>query len=303
MTNMQNKPFETFSDALADAAEKAGASIQTIHARRRLPASGIAFTPNLILTANHVVEREENLHITTPEGSSYPATLLGRDPISDLAVLDVKESMLHPAEKASKKTRVGQIVLSLGRLGQEGLQASLGVVSATGGPLRTGRGGLLENYIRSDTIPYPGFSGGALVDVAGDVLGLNTSGFTPGSSITIPADFAWSLAQALAENGTIRRGYLGIRSQPVKISTVQSQALGRQQTLGLLLVNVEENGPAAQAGLLVGDILVGLAGLPISDPDELLARLSSSVVGKSIPAEVLRGGQRLEIAVKIGERP
>jgi S1-C subfamily serine protease len=176
------------------------------------------------------------------------------------------------------------------------------VISAVGGPVRTGRGGLLERYLRTDAIPYPGFSGGPLVDTAGRVVGLNTSGLARGASLAIPAGLAWQIAESLARHGSVRRGYLGVRSQPVAIPPAQQKALGRQQASGLLLVSVEENSPAEAGGLMVGDILTGLAGQPLTDPDELLARLTGEVVGQATPVEVLRGGQPTLITVTIGER-
>jgi S1-C subfamily serine protease len=290
------------SDALADAVAKAGASTVMVDARRRLPASGIAYAENLVLTADHVVERDDDIRILLPDGSQLNASLAGRDPGNDLALLRLSGNGAVPAEPAPQAARVGQLALALGRPTPEGIQASLGVVSAVSGPVRTGRGGLLEQYLRTDTIPYPGFSGGPLVDAAGRVLGLNTSGLAHGVSLTIPVALAWQVAEALAQHGHVRRGYLGIRSQPVAIPATQGQALGRQQEVGLLLVGVEDDSPAARGGLMVGDILVGLAGQPVSDPDELLARLDGAMVGKSTPVEVLRGGQALTIKVKIGER-
>jgi len=197
---------------------------------------------------------------------------------------------------------VGQLVLALGRPSPEGVQASLGVVSAIGGPVRTRRGSLLENYLRTDTIPYPGFSGGPLIDASGHLLGINTSGLAPGISLTIPVTLAWGIADALAQHGHVRRGYLGIRSQPVPISAAARQALRREQETGLLLVGVEADSPAASGGLMVGDILVGLAGEAITDPDQLLARLVGTIVGQPSAVEVLRGGQPLTTTVTIGER-
>lgn len=298
----QNNPLVELSEAMAHAVEKAAASIVSVDARRRLPASGIAYSPKLVLTADHVVEREDEIHILLPDGSTVSATLAGRDPGSDLALLRITDGSLVPAEAALEPARVGQLALALGRPSSEGIQASLGVVSAISGPARTGRGGLLESYLRSDTTPYPGFSGGALIDTAGRVIGINTSGLAHGMSLTIPTGTAWGAAAVLAEHGHVRRGYLGIRSQPVALPAAQQKALGRQQASGLLLVGVESDGPAEKAGLLVGDILVGLAEQPVSDPDELLTRLVGSLVGQPIQVEVLRGGQPQTIAVIIGER-
>ena len=302
MSNHDN-PLVVLSDAMAEAVARAGASTVTVDARRRMPASGIAYSSELVLTADHVVERDEEISILLPGGERLDASLVGRDPGSDLAVLRVK-GVLSPAEPAPAPARVGQLALALGRPTPDSLEASLGVVSAAGGPVRTGRGGLLEQYLRTDTIPYPGFSGGPLVDAAGRVLGLNTSGLAPaGMALTIPTALAWQVAQALSSHGRVRRGYLGIASRPVSLPAAGRAALGREQSHGLLLMEVEENSPAAQAGLIVGDILVGIAGSPLSDPDDLLVRLVGDQVGKSVPFDVLRGGQRATIQVTIGERP
>lgn len=302
MTNSPTNPLTELSDAMADAAAKAGAATLMIDARRRLPASGIAYSPDLVLTADHVVERDDDVNIFLPDGSQVGATVAGRDAGSDLALLRLNGANLVPGEPAAQPARVGQLVLALGRPSQEGIQASLGVVSAIGGPVRTGRGGLIERYLRTDTIPYPGFSGGPLIDASGRVLGLNTSGLARGMALTIPVDLAWQVAGSLAQHGSVKRGFLGVRSQPTELPAAQQQALGRSQKSGLLLVGVEDGSPAAQGGLLVGDILVAIAGQPVTDPDELLARLIGSVVGQPTPVQVLRGGQPAIITVTIGER-
>jgi S1-C subfamily serine protease len=290
------------SSAMADAAEKAGAATLLVSARRRMPASGVAIAPDLVLTADHVVERDDDIRILLPDGSELGASVVGRDPGSDLAVLRLERAAAVAAQAAERPARIGQIVLALGRPDAGGIQASLGVVSALGGPVRTGRGGLLEQYIRTDAIPYPGFSGGPLVDGEGRVVGINTSGLSRGASLTIPAELAWKVADTLKQHGRIRRGFLGVRSQPVEVSASQQAALGREQSTGLLLVGVERGSPADAGGLLVGDIIVAIHSQPVSDPDELLALLTGEVVGKPTPVQVLRGGQPATITVTIGER-
>lgn len=297
-----NNPLTALSDSMVAAVEKAGAATVMVNARRRLPASGVAYAPDLILTADHVVERDEDIRIGLPDGSLVSAVLAGRDSGSDLALLRLERPLAVQAQAAPQPARVGQLALALGRPTLEGIQASLGIVSAIGGPLRLGRGGLLEQYLRTDAIPYPGFSGGPLVDAAGMVIGINTSGLARGVSLTIPAGLAWQLAGALEKDGRIRRGFLGVRSQPVEIAPAQQSALGRQQASGLLLVGVEAGSPAEAGGLLVGDIIVAIAGQPVSDPDELAASLVGSVVGRLTPIEVLRGGKPTTITVTIGER-
>lgn len=302
MTRDNENPLTMLSDAMANAVEVGSAVTVLVNARRRMPASGIVYQSGSILTADHVVERDEDIRITLPDGKTLSAEVAGRDPGSDLALLRLSGTALTAAQTAPKPARIGQLALALGRPGLDGIQASLGVVSAVGGPVRTGRGGLLENYLRTDTIPYPGFSGGPLIDTEGRILGLNTSGLARGISLTIPAAAAWQVAEILAKHGHVRRGFLGVRSQPVPIPPTQQQALGRDQENGLLLVGIETGGPAEQAGLLVGDILVAIAGQPVSDADELLSRLVGSIVGQATPLQVLRGGQPLSITVTIDER-
>ncbi len=295
-------PLTAISDAMAEAVARAGSATVLVSARRRFPASGIVYAPDLVLTADHVIEREDDITVKTANGSEISATLAGRDPGNDLALLRLSRSVTSTAQPAAAEARVGQFVLAVGRPTSEGIQASLGVISSIGGPMRTHRGGLLERYLATDAVPYPGFSGGPLIDADGQVVGVNTSGLARGTSLAIPASLAWQTAAALAQNGRVRRGYLGIRSQPVELPASTQKNLGRQQATGLLLIGIEDNSPASEGGLMIGDILVGLSGQPVSDPDELLARLSGSQVGSALAVEVLRGGQLTRVTVTVGER-
>lgn len=301
MADQSNNSLMALSDAMANAVSHAAEYTLLVAGRERMPASGIALGTDLVLTANHVVERDDDIKVILPDGTELQAQVTGRDPGTDIAVLKVSGAGLVIAEKASQPAQVGQIVLALGRPSTEGIQASLGVVSAVSGPARTRRGGMLENYIRTDAIPYPGFSGGPLINATGQVIGLNTSGLAHGASLVIPAEFAWHIAEALVEHGGIKRGYLGVRSQLVDLSPTMQQALGRKQETGLLLMSVESGSPAEKGGLLVGDILVGLAGEPVAEHDELVARLIGDLVGKTVAIDVLRGGQPSSVSVTLGE--
>lgn len=297
MTN----PLTDFSNGLTSAVEKGGASTILVDARKRYPASGIAYAADLVLTADHVVTREDDIKVVLPDGRLLNAALAGRDPGSDLALLRLAETVLSPA-KTSSDVKVGQLVLALARPTRAGMQASWGIVTAINGPARTFRGGLLDEYISTETTPYPGFSGGPLVNTEGEVLGLNTSGLTRGSSLTIPARVAWRIAEALAKYGSVKRGYLGVRTQPVEIPEAGRNSLRREQTSGLLILWLEENGPAQQGGLFVGDTIVAIGGQPVGDPDDLFSALNSDTVGKSIAVEVLRGGRSETVTVTVGER-
>ena len=294
-------PLTDFSNGLTAAVEKAGGSTILVDARKRYPASGIVYADDLVLTADHVVTREDDIKVLLPDGKSLSATIAGRDPGSDLAVLRLAEKALTPA-KTSDSIKVGQLVLALGRPSSAGMQASWGIVTAISGPTRTFRGGMLDEYVQSETTPYPGFSGGPLINTEGEVLGLNTSGLTRGSSLTIPVKVAWRVADALAKHGTFKRGYLGVRTQPVDVPEAARQALKREQSHGLLVLWLEEGGPAEKAGLLVGDILVAISGQPVGDADDLFSALNSDTVGKAIAVEVLRGGRPETVSVTVGER-
>jgi len=320
-TNETN-PLVILSSAMADAVEHAGNATVMVSARQRMPASGVLYTPSLVLTADHVVEMDDEIKIGLPNGEEITATLAGRDPGSDLALLRLASPASGAATPITGDARVGQLALALGRPSSSGIQASLGIVSAIGNAVRVvSEGGgehaghpwgrrrrkgktsqVAEQFIRTDAIPYPGFSGGPLVDAAGSLIGINTSGLLRGMSIAIPVARAWQIAASLDQHGSVKRGYLGIRSQPVALTADLRAALGREQATGLLLVWVEEGSPAAKGGLLVGDTLVGLAGEPVTDPEELQVSLSGEVVGQPTTIEVLRGGKPTTVTVTIGER-
>jgi S1-C subfamily serine protease len=301
MTNEVN-PLKAFSESIVEAVAKGGQSTVMVSARHRFPASGIAYAADLVVTADHVVERDEGITITLADGSSLEASVAGRDPGNDLVVLRTSAAQLPPAEQLTQEARVGQVVVALGRPSQDGVEASLGIISAVGGPVRTGRGGLLEHYLRTDAIPFPGFSGGPLIDTEGRVVGMNTSGLAHGAAISIPANLVWADAENLVKFGYIKRGYLGIRSQLVELTPDLQKSLTRQQATGLLLVTVESGSPSEAGGLIVGDILVGVEGQPVTDHDELMAKLGGETVGKAISIEVLRGGKPFTVQVKVGER-
>jgi S1-C subfamily serine protease len=290
-----------FSKELAAAAAAGGKYTVMVDARGGYAASGIALEPQLVLTADHVVEREEEIPVGLPDGTRTQARLLGRDASTDLALLATDSRLAALAEAAPEEPPVGELVLALGRPTEEGLEASLGIITARGGPLRTHWGGELERYLGIDGSHYPGFSGGPLVDVEGRWLGVSVYPTRYGAGVVVPAALARTIAEKL-KSGGVRRGYLGIRSQTVELSAQLRQALARSQESGLLLVGVEEASPAATSGLMVGDIITGFEGNPIGGHEDLLSRLRSASAGQTVELEVLRAGQLQKVKVTLGER-
>ena len=293
----------TISNQLADAVQSAGAWIVRVQARRGPPASGIALATDLILTADHVVDpaREDSIRIGLPDGAEVGASVVGRDPATDLAILRVASGSLTPARPAQSEPRAGALVLVVGRPGSEP-STSLGLVTGLAGPARTRRGGMLERFIQVDAVMYPGFSGGALVDAEGAVLGLITSGLGfGGPAVAIPWSLASHLAETIGKHGKVPRGYLGVGSQPVTLSPQAKELTGGQER-GLLVVQVAEGGPAATAGFLQGDILVRLDGANVTNADELQGMLGPNRVGATVTASVVRGGELRDLSVMVGTR-
>ena len=289
------------SDGMADAVEKIRPAVVRVNGRRRRPASGVVYAPDTVLTASHVLEREEDLAVGVGDGRTLPARFVGRDPSSDLAVLKVEGLGVEAAVPAEGTARIGQLALAVGSPGRgEGPRASLGVVSSVGGPMRTWRGTRLERYIQTDATPYPGFSGGPLIDTRGRVLGIMTTGLARGAALAIPAEIAWRVAGTLEERGSVRRGYLGILSQPVRLP--DGQRLGLTQRGGLLVVGVEDGSPAGRGGIMIGDILATLDGQPVEDTEDLLALLTDEKVGQEAQIQVVRGGELQTLQVTVGER-
>lgn len=305
--------FKQLSDSMAEAVQSISPSLVRVEGRRRQAATGIVWSNDLIVTAHHVVERDDGIEIVLHDGSRHSATLVGRDPQNDLAALRVTGANLTPATfGAAEGLRVGHLVLALGRPGTQ-VQATLGVVSALvpgvdtsseqqkGKRSRRNEGrALLDGYVQTDVVMYPGFSGGPLIGGDGAVYGLNTSGFGSGVSITVPVSTIRNTMNVLLAHGKMRQGYLGVGVQPVRLP--EGVAKSMNQETGLLVMSVEGNSPAEKAGLFVGDILVSLDGSSVTHLDELMSMLSGDRVGKAVPVTIVRGGERREVSLTIGER-
>ncbi len=293
--------LQNLSDDLAAAVETAGQSIVRVEGRRRMSASGIVFSADgLIVTAHHVLEHDENVTIGLPGGKTVSAQLVGRDPTTDIAVLRAETDGLTPANWLDiGSVKVGHLVLALGRPDAD-VQATLGVISALDKEWRTHAGGRIDTFVQTDVVMYPGFSGGPLVSAGGALIGMNSSALARGVSLTLPAATIQRVAETLSTHGRIKRGFLGVSAQPVRLPQSVADSVG--QETGLLLAAVEPDSPADQAGLLLGDTLISLDGQAVRQMDDLMALLNGDRVGTSVPVSVLRGGQVQEVAVTVGER-
>jgi S1-C subfamily serine protease len=292
--------LENFSKALADTVEAARVGTVRVEARRRLPATGIVWSADgVIVTAHHVVERDENINIGLPDGGTASATLVGRDPATDLAVLRVQNKGLTPlTQTTTSELRVGHLVLALGRPGTD-ILSTIGIVSALGDGWRTPAGGQLDRYVQTDVTMYPGFSGGPLIDMAGKLIGLNTSALRD-VSLAVPIPTMTRVVESLLKHGKVRQGYLGVGSQPVRLPKALAQELG--QETGLVVLSVEPDSPADQGGLLLGDTLITFEGNALRHLDDLMGELGSAAVGKTVTLRIVRGGQLQDVRVTVGER-
>ena len=296
-----NEILINVSQALAKTVAAAGQSVVRVDGRRRMPASGIVWSAEgIIVTAHHVVQRNEDIMVGLPSGDDVRAALVGRAPTLDLAVLRAEASgLVVPTWTQPGSLRVGHIVLALGRPGRT-VQATMGIVSALGEGWRTPPGGQIDRYLQTDVVMYPGFSGGPLVDASGQIAGLNSSALLRGISVTIPAPTVHRAVDALLEHGRLRQGYLGVASQPVRLPESLSVELG--QETGLLLVSVEPGTPADRAGLVMGDTIVRFDGQPVRSLEDLLTLLSADRIGREVPVRVVRGGSLHSLTVVPGER-
>lgn len=294
------KVLSEMSEALAEAVAEAGVGVVRVEGRGRLPASGIVWSADgLTVTANHVLERDDEIRIGLPDGQTAPATIVGRDHTTDLALLRAAGGLAPLEWVEPDSARVGNLVMALGRPGRT-VQATLGVVSAMGKSWRTRAGGHVDRYLQSDVTMYPGFSGGPLVAASGGVVGLNTSALLRGVTVSLPTPTVRSVVETLLAHGRVRRGYLGIGAQVVRLPDTWSAEFG--QETGLLLSSVEAGSPAQSGGALLGDTIVALNGQPVRHMDDLMALLGEDLVGKAASVRVLRGGQTAEITITVGER-
>ncbi len=297
---MTFESLAALSNSLADAVAAVAPSVVQVQGRRR-PASGIVYADNVVLTMVRALGREDGLHVRRHDGQTLDAELIGWDPTTSLAVLRANGLDAKPLTPAAAPARVGHLALAVARSWSNAVTASSGIVSVIGGPLRTGRRRAIDQVLRTTAPMHDGFAGGALVDLTGALVGVSTSTVIRGTSVVIPVSIAWQTAATVLEHGHLKRGYLGIAGQPVQLAEHQRAAIGRDE--GLLVMAVTTGGPAAAAGVVVGDVLLELDGHAITSPEDLLDLLVGDLVGRQATLRLLRGGTATDVTVVIGERP
>jgi serine protease DegQ len=286
------------SNQMADAVAAAASSVVQVQGRRR-PVSGLVYADGVVVTTARALGREDGLRVRRPDGQALDAELAGWDPTTSLAVLRVAGLALPSIALAQTAPRVGHLALAVARSWSNALTASAGIVSVIGGPLPTGRRRAIDEVIRTTAPMHDGFAGGAFLDTAGGLMGVATASAIRGLGVIIPAAIAWKTAATVLEHGRLKRGFLGIAGQPVRLA--EGQLEGREEAL--LVIGVTAGSPAAKAGILVGDVIVDFDGHAVESPEDLLDLLLGDRVGRAVPVRLLRGGSPVAQTVDVVERP
>jgi S1-C subfamily serine protease len=288
------------SNQMADVVASVASSVVQVQGRHR-PASGLVYAENVVVTTMRAIGREDGLRVRQHDGAVLDAELAGWDATTSLAILRVNGLNAPSLTLSSTPPRVGHTAIAVARSWSNAVTASAGLVSVIGGPLPTGRRRAIDHVIRTTAPMHDGFSGGAFVDTSGGLIGVTTASAIRGLGVVIPASIAWSATARTLEHGQTRRGYLGIMGQSVTLPEPQASSSGR--ATALLVVGVASGGAAAQAGVLVGDIVLALDDTATTSPEDLLDLLAAQRVGRTATLHVLRGGAAVDVPVTIGERP
>lgn len=296
--------LSSLSSQLADAVESASKSVVSVHARPRMPSTGVHWRDGVVVTTDGTVKWDRDITVTLPDARRVPAQLVGRDPGTDLAVLRVATGELPPASLGDASSlRPGHLVLALGRIGDGGPRAAFGAISATGGKWRCWKGGEIDLWLQSDLTLYPGSGGGPLVSPDALVLGINSGGLSRPLATTIPVSTVERVLGQLLSKGYVPRGWLGAAMQAVRFPDAARSRIGLDRAGGLVILSVEPEAPAALAGLMVGDVLIAVDGHAVEHIDQVLELLSGDAVGRTLALELVRGGKKERVDLLVGERP
>lgn len=290
-----------FSQQLANTVEKAGQSVLSVLEGGRAGVSGTVWREGIGVAVDHTIQGLEEVTVILPSGKETTVSVTGRDPGTDIAILKLPTDTPAAALGDDSGARPGEIVLSIGRRGTEGLAATYGLISAIGGPWRTSSGGRVDRWFRLDLNPFPGFSGGPIINAGCEVLGIATSG--PGRlAAVVPAATVNRIVDQLVKHGRTVRGYIGIGVQPVAFPEDAWQKLGISGGRGLLIIAVAPDSAATESGLMLGDVIVAIDGNALQSSASLQSMLDGESVGKPVSLSVVRGGQLMKVGVTVREK-
>lgn len=290
-------PLAQLSTSLADAVETAGRSVVAIHARRRIPSSGVMWRDGIVVSASHTVRRDGEVAVGLPNGESVRATVIGRDYATDLVALTVNGASASIAQRAAEDSaRIGSLVLAVGRPGRK-TSASFGIVSAVVDDWRAGQGSRIGRVLRLDLSIYDGFSGGPLVDASGAVIGIDNSALARGVPVAITASTVDRVVDELLEHGHMRRPFIGVAVQQVTLNAATVARHNLSHDSGLVIVSLVEGSPADSAGILMGDILLASGDRPLRRPIDLLDALNAVGADRALEMQLLRAGAVMRLSI------
>jgi serine protease DegQ len=290
--------LKELNEEIRKIARKAGESVLEVRARRRAPSTGVAWSKDgLIVTADHTVEDEDGFDVVTPNGETRRASVVGRDPSTDVALLRAESAELSVpdwGETSSLEAGSLALVVAASRLGRK---VVLTTTSLVGNGWNTSSGARVDRYIEADCRLFPGYSGSLLLDGNGKGIAIGTAGFGRRTALSLPIETLRRVAGSLLEHGEVRRGFLGITSYPVRLPPTVSS-----QRMGLLVLSVQEASPASEAGLFLGDVILTSDGSVVDSPTALLAHLGADRIGTKLAIGILRAGRQETIPVTVGKR-
>src|SRR5882757_2739099 len=299
-----SKELIELSNELAQATDRAASSVVAVHTERRGSSSGIVWRSGVIVTSEHALRRDEEIQVTLPNGRVVSASLAGRDPSTDIAVLKCAEASNAAPEFGDAATlKAGSLTLVVGRTRVSGPVAALGVVSLVAADRRTWTGASIVPYIRLDVGLQPTAVGGAVIDAHGRTVGMATPRFARFGAIAVPASSINKITDTLLQKGRIPRGYLGVGLQPVRLPDALRDKLKWNEKTAAIVMDVHPGGSADKAGIVIGDILISMDGQPVTGLEDVQSHLAGEAIGKTLPLKFVRGGAIQAGSIAVAERP
>ena len=296
--------WQQLSNEISESVTRAGRAVVAIDGRSGHTSSGILLRPDIVLAAAHTIRQNSDIQIIPRPGISVRARVAGRATGGDIALLRADQEISPDVAEFGDASAlsIGQFVVAIARTRRGNIVASAGILSGLMGEWQYGRT-RIDQFIRPDLTLYPGFSGGALIGADGKILGMTTGGIARGKPLTIPASTLGRIAEELSQKGHVATPYIGLVMQPVPIPESLQKSSGLTAATGLLVMHVEASGPSDSAGVLLGDVLVQMEGQTFDDLSDLQDILRRSGINQDVKTTFIRGGQKVELTIRIGERP